>query len=138
MKRSQAPIYVKCFDLTLWLLERSDGFSGSASALFLRDRLQHQALETLELLSQALQFRGQRLERLERANALVMALRIGLRLAEARKLLEPRQLRYAMEQLDGVGNMLGGWLRSESPVRDATFDRVLDHEMNHETSPRPG
>lgn len=114
MKRDQAPVYVRCLELTKWLLERSETFPTSSAALEVRGRIQRFSLELLEGISCALAFKSDRLETLRAANCTVMRLRINLRMAGLMGYLEPSQVRFAHERLDVVGNMVGGWIRQDS------------------------
>lgn len=121
MKVSRAPVYIRAYELTDWLLKRADSFpTGQNSSELLARHLQEEAVAVLEAVSIALSFRGDRRKRLQEANEGLLKLRLALRLAQKRQLLRARQMRYAMKEIEDVGRMIGGWLKYELEAPDST------------------
>jgi hypothetical protein len=76
------------------------------------NRLESLAFDFEELLLLANASRGpQRREYLEKADARLICMKALLRYAADLKLLAINQLRYAAEQLDQLGRLLGAWLK---------------------------
>ncbi len=112
----EAPVFVRVYDLHGWLLDRLDGESGDEGAEdkacfpeLTRSVLDHSG-RLLNAVSLAVaQFdRGLRL--LE-ADEQATLLRVHLRLACEKKLLDDRQLLYATGELTDIGRQIGGWRR---------------------------
>ncbi|MFM8726571.1 MAG: four helix bundle protein, partial [Planctomycetaceae bacterium] len=75
-------------------------------------RLETLAFDFEDLLLQANNVRGERRrELLEAADGVLLRLRAFLRYAFDLQLLAAGQLRYAGEQLDQLGRLLGAWLK---------------------------
>jgi hypothetical protein len=105
------PLFVKTHDWTLWLLERTQRFPKQIRHSY-TNRLESLAFDFEELLLLANASRGtQRREYLERADARLICLKALLRYAGDLRLLAINQLRYAAEQLDQLGRLLGAWLK---------------------------
>ncbi len=109
-RRDPAPIYVDAYDLSRWILEKLDGSSGA-----LEQRLAKNALDLLDSLVLALKDR-RREEMLERADEVLVLLRIHLRLAADSGLLDEQQMLFALERADAIGRQLGGWLKGLGPA----------------------
>ncbi len=104
----EAPVFVRAYDLHLWLLDRLAG--GGEPAEVRRAVLHHSRLllETVALAVARFETR----HRVVQADERVTLLRVHLRLAAERKLLNDRQLMYANEILSDVGRQIGGWRKS--------------------------
>ena len=101
----EAPLFIAGYDFYLWLLDRLEGcerFSPLKSAL-----LDH-ARALLEALTLALQG-FDRDERVLEADEALALLRLHLRLAEEKELLDEGQYRHALDCLENLGRQLGGW-----------------------------
>jgi hypothetical protein len=105
-------LLVRWYDLTRWLLERVESFPKSQRFVF-GQRLSDRSLAILETLVDAAWSPAgpRKAGLLARANRELEVLRWLLRMAEARRLLTPRQYRFACLGLEECGRMLGGWLR---------------------------
>lgn len=95
-----------------WLLDRTEKFPKRVLHTF-RLRIDNLALDTFELLVEA-RFSRERAPLLVRINLNLEKLRLLLRLAHDQRLLDPKAFTYACEEIDQVGRMIGGWLRSQT------------------------
>lgn len=110
MTPATAPIYVRAFDLATWVLGHTENWSASTDPL-LRIRLRAAAVDLLDAVACALTFPSSRARDRDRADRLVVRIRILLRLAHVRSRLSARQLRFAAGELEVIGRMIGGWQR---------------------------
>ena len=94
-----------------WILERTARFP-KAHRFTLGERLSLNALEILELITEALYTRS-KLTLLSKADRRLTRLRILLRLAMDTTCLSVRQHEFITKELDEVGRMLGGWIRQQ-------------------------
>lgn len=101
-----APIFADTRRLCEWLLGHFDDHGG-----VLAPRICGTALDLLEAVTLALKNRS-REEQIDRADEVLIHLRVVLRLAETTELLNEEQTLYALEQADQIGRQLGGWRRS--------------------------
>lgn len=104
-------LLLSCFDLCVWLFERTPGFPKRLRQS-LTARMEQTALELLEALTGA-QYAAQAEEHLQRASLALDRLRLLLRLAHALRALDTRAYEHSAEALTEIGRMLGGWLRTE-------------------------
>ncbi len=106
--KEQAPVFVRAYDLHLWLLERleSSGESGTV-----RKAILHHSRLLLETVALGLA-RFETRHRVVQADERVTLLRVHLRLAAEQRLLSDRQLLYANEILSDIGRQIGGWRKS--------------------------
>jgi len=111
VERSQAPIaVVKTYDLVLWLLPKVEKFTRSFR-FTVGDRIANLALDLLLLLVEAA-YSTDKADLLERASRRTNGLRYMLRLAKDLKLLALDSYGFAVERLDEIGRMIGGWRKS--------------------------
>jgi len=113
MKRTEPELpaaVLKCYDFTLWILPKVEKFN-RAYRFTIGERLTNQTLDLLNTLVEAAYTR-QKEDLLVRANRQVNAIRFLLRLAKDLKLLTIDSYVFASEQLNEVGRMAGGWLKS--------------------------
>lgn len=103
-----------CYRLLLWLVPVLEKFPRSQKFL-LADRMQTQALGVLDHLIAATYVPQARAAHLQAANLALEHLRFGLRLAHDLHHLDMPRYQYAAEQVDEVGRLVGGWLRSAQP-----------------------
>ncbi len=114
----EAPLFIRAYDLHSWLLERFDtaGESGdqpvAGKGMFpeLARSVLHHSSELLNAISLAVA-RFDRGLRLVEADEHATLLRVHLRLASEKKLLDDRQLVYATGELTDIGRQIGGWRR---------------------------
>ncbi|MBN2494268.1 MAG: diversity-generating retroelement protein Avd [Deltaproteobacteria bacterium] len=107
MSDPSAPLFTRTYDLVLWLSERTESFPRS-QRFGLAARIMAQAHGALESITLAL--RGfDREDNVERADAALALLWVYLRLACDRKLVRRRQLGFAIERIEELGRMVGGW-----------------------------
>ncbi len=104
---NEAPLFSKTYDLVLWLDERVESFPKN-QRFGLARRVMDDAHDALEAVTLALKGFDQ-LENVDRADAALALLRVHLRLATDRKLLRQRQLTFAIERIEELGRMVGGW-----------------------------
>ena len=102
----------KLYDVIVWILSQVEKFP-RAQKFTLGDRIVNLALDTLELLIEATYTR-QRSELLRRANIQLEKLRFLIRLSHDFKLISPRQYKYISGEINEVGKLVGGWIKSQS------------------------
>lgn len=104
---NEAPLFTKAYDLVVWLTKRVLSFPKS-HRFGLAARIMENSHAALEGVTLAL--RGfDRLEQVERADAALALLRVYLRLACDLHLLRTQQLYHAIERIEELGKMIGGW-----------------------------
>lgn len=112
---SQSPIFVKTYDLLLWLLPATTKFPREQRFVMAR-QVQMVALRFQEYLIEAATLpkdkRQIKLERLTQAEVELTKLRFHLRLCRDLKLLEVGQHQHVSQMLDEIGRLLGGWFKS--------------------------
>ena len=100
-----------CYRLLLWLVPVLEKFPRTQKFL-LGDRMQTQALEVLDHLIAATYVPQARAHHLLAANLALERLRFGLRLTHDLKHLDMPRYQHGAEQVNEVGRLVGGWLRS--------------------------
>ena len=109
--RQHAGIAVeRAYQFLLWLIPTLDKFPRSQKFL-LGDRIHALALDVLEGLIEATYTRERR-EILARVNLRLEKLRFLFRLAKDLRHLELRRYEHAAEELDAVGRLVGGWVKT--------------------------
>lgn len=112
---SQSPIFVKTYDLLLWLIPRTTQFPREQRFVLAR-HLQDTALRFQEHLIEAATLpaanRRDKLTWLNQADVELTKLRFHLRLCRDLKLLDPGQHRHVSQMVDEVGRLLGGWYKA--------------------------
>lgn len=106
----QPVVVVKTYDFTLWLLPKVEKFS-RAYRFSVGDRLVSHGLDLLLSLVEAA-YSSNKAGLLDRANRDVNAVRYLLRLAKDLKLMSLDSWKFAAEQLDEIGRMVGGWQKA--------------------------
>jgi len=107
-----APIAVgKAYDLALWLMPKIEGFP-RAYKFTVGERLSANALDVLLLLVEAA-YSPKKEDLLAEAIRKINGTRYLLRLAKDLKLMPLDSWSFAVEHLDEIGRMTGGWLKSE-------------------------
>jgi four helix bundle protein len=112
---SQSPIFVKSYDLLLWLIPRTTTFPREQRFVMAR-RVQETALSFQEYLIEAASLPNQKqqlkLEYLNKADVELTKLRFHLRLCHDLKLLDSGQHRHVSQMVDEIGRLLGGWFKA--------------------------
>ena len=101
----EAPVFVQAYDLHSWLLDR---FAGESPLVDVRRGVLEHSRALLESLTLALA-RFEAGERLVEADEHAALLRVHLRLANDKELLDDRQLVHANRELRDIGRQIGGW-----------------------------
>ena len=100
----------KTYDLALWLLPKTEKFPRSYR-FSVGDRLIGYSLDLLLGLVAA-SYAAEKAVLLEQASQRVNGLRYLLRLSKDLRLLSVDGYGFAVERLDEIGRMVGGWLRA--------------------------
>lgn len=103
------PLFTKTYDLTGWILDRTQKFPKSTRFTF-GQRIDNLALDVLEAVVEAC-YSKQSSGILREANRKLSRLRILLRMSTDRKYVSLRQYHFAGEKIDELGRMVGGWLK---------------------------
>jgi len=119
---SQSPIFVKTYDLLLWLIPRTTAFPREQRFVLAR-KVQESALHLQECLIEAGSLpkdtgRHAKIQWLNRADVELTKLRFYLRLCHDLHLLQAGQYRHVCEMVAEIGRLLGGWFKSLSAVPD--------------------
>ena len=96
-----------------WLVPAVEKFPRSQKFL-LGDRMQTTALDVLERLIEATYARD-RAAALKAANLGLEKLRHLFRLAYDLRHIDPRRYEYAAREIDGVGRLIGAWIKASAP-----------------------
>ncbi len=110
----EAPVFVRAYDLHSWLLDRLDAVVDRADDSARFPELARCVLRHSERLLNAVSLAVARFERdlhLVVADEQATLLRVHLRLASEKELLDDRQLLYATSELSDIGRQIGGWRR---------------------------
>ncbi len=109
----RAPLYVRAHALALWLARHAEGVTAveartvaSETAALGRDLL---GRDLLGALSVALTFPSERRASQRAADRTLVELRVRVRLLVDLGGATARQARHAVDAIDEVGRMLGGW-----------------------------
>lgn len=112
---SQSPIFVKTYDLLLWLIPRTTKFPREQRFVLAR-YVQDAALHFQEYLIEAATLpannRRDKLVRLNRADVELTKLRFHLRLCHDLTLFDSGQHRHVSQMVDEIGRLLGGWFKA--------------------------
>lgn len=111
----QSPIFVKHYDLMLWLIPRTLTFPKSQRGVLAR-QIQTELFRIYELLVRASTHDLPR-PILAEADQGLTRLRTYLRLSRDLKLLSIGQYEHASRLVAEVGRLLGGWIKSEEGKR---------------------
>ena len=102
----------KLYDVIMWLMSRVEKFPRSQK-FTLGDRIVNTSLDILDILIEATYTR-KRLPLLQQANVQLEKLRYLIRLCHDFKLLSAKQYAYISNEINEVGKLVGGWIRSQS------------------------
>jgi len=106
----QSPIFIKTYDLLLWLIPRTLAFPKSQRGVLAR-QVQAEMFAFYSALVDAGVSQAP-VPHLQRADASLTKLRTYLRLCRDLQLLSVGQYGYASQQVAQVGRLLGGWFKS--------------------------
>ena len=110
--RRTGPALEAMYQFMLWLVLTVEKFPRRQKFL-LGDRIQATALDVVERLIEATYTRS-RQTFLRDANMGIEKLRVLFRLAMDLRHLDPRRYEHAARELDEVGRMVGGWIRTDA------------------------
>ena len=105
------PLFTKTYDLTAWLLDRTQKFPKSTRFTF-GQRIDNLSLDILESVIEA-RYSRERSPVMRAANIKLTRLRILLRLSTDKRYLSKRQYSFAGEKVDEIGRMMGSWAKRE-------------------------
>lgn len=112
---SQSPIFVKTYDMLLWLVPQTMKFRRE-HRFVLAKHVQETAFQfqtyLIEAASLPQQNRREKVARLNQADVELIKLRFQLRLCRDLELLAPKSHQHVSQQLDEIGRLLGGWFKS--------------------------
>ncbi len=105
----ESPIFIKTYDMLLWLLPQTAHFPKSQRFL-LAERMGETALDFYETIQRAsLDKTGGALALLEQANVLHKRVEFYVRLSCDLHFFSPGQYEHVTRQLVEIGRLLGGW-----------------------------
>ncbi len=106
------PIFVKTYDWSLWLFGKTAHFP-KRFRHSLTERLERDTLELERALVEANGARSkERMRRLEKADAILDALRLNVRRSFDLQCMARNSYEFAAKSLNEIGCLLGAWLRS--------------------------
>lgn len=112
LPETDAPeLFVHWEAFTGWLLSHTEQFP-KRLRFTLTNRIDNLALDVYEGIVEV-RYQRDRVRQLERLNLDLEKLRLLLRLAHRRQVIDTRSFRYACEAIDTAGRMVGGWLRHQ-------------------------
>jgi hypothetical protein len=122
-RRRQSPIFVRTYDLLLWLIPRLLDFPRSQRGVMAR-QLRIQAFALYDVLVEAAMCPAgdDPLPELRRADAELTKLRTYVRLSHELELFSAGQYEHAARMLVEIGRLLGGW------IKKVTDDRMTHNE----------
>jgi len=106
----ESPLFAKSYDFIKWLIPCTVKFPRN-QRFALAGRLQQRSLDFMEQLYVAASANDKRTA-LVQADTLLKQLRFHLRLAHDLELLSTRRYEYGCRQVEEIGRLLGGWIRS--------------------------
>jgi len=114
-KTEELVIIIKTYDLILWSCNHTGRFPRQHRFL-LGERLERTLYGLLETLIRA-KYSRERAPLLNDANLKLKILRFQMRLAKDLQCLQVKSYGFAAKQIDEIGKLVGGWLRSRKPSR---------------------
>ncbi len=112
--RPSSPVFVRTYDLLLWLIRATTKFPRSQRFVLART-VQWTILQLQERLIEAGLLDKQNplvaLDKLNQADVLLVKLRFYLRLCHDLTLLSDGQYAHGSGMMDEVGRLLGGWIK---------------------------
>ena len=105
-------IFKKSYDFSKWLFQHTNKFPKS-HRFSIAVKLENGMLNFLRLLTVA-NHRRQKLPLMRAADEELLSIRIFLRLSQDLKFISISSYEYAIKQLEEIGRLLGGWIKSQS------------------------
>ena len=109
-RHEELTVITKAYDLILWSCNHTGKFPRN-HRFMLGERIERNLYDLLEILIRA-KYNKQRQELLEQANLVLEILRFQMRLAKDLQCLKVESYGFAGKAIDGIGKLVGGWLRS--------------------------
>jgi len=110
----ESPVFIKCYEMMVWLLGRTAKFPKNQRFLLAR-RMEDCALDLYEDLATAARTNGAKATAaLEAADCTLGKLKVHNRLSKDLGLLAFNQYEYLAKALDEVGRLLGAWRKRQS------------------------
>lgn len=103
-------IFEKTYEFILWIYPRVNKFPKS-QRFVLGQRIENVSLEILEKIIEANQKRDKKRE-LQEISVKLDVLRILIRLSKDFQFINLKQYEFASKNLNEIGKMLGGWIKS--------------------------
>ncbi len=104
-------IFKKAYDFAKWLLHHTNKFPKS-SRFSMAVKLEICIIEFIRKISIA-NTRQNKLPLLRQADEELIALKIFLRLSHDMKFISIKSYGYSVNQLEEIGKLLGGWIKSQ-------------------------
>jgi four helix bundle protein len=104
-------IFKKTYDFSKWLLKRTNKFPKS-HRFSVAVKMENCMLEFLRKITVA-NHRQKKIPLLKEADEELIAIRIYLRLSHDLEFITTKSYGYAIRQLEEIGKMLGGWIKSQ-------------------------
>lgn len=105
-------IFKKSYDFSKWLFQHTNKFPKS-HRFSVAIKIENGILDFLRIITVA-NHRQKKLPLLRAADEELISLRIFLRLSQDLKFISTSSYEYAIRQLEEIGKMLGGWIKSQS------------------------
>ena len=110
----ESPIFIKTYEMMVWLMGRTGKFPKNQRFLMAK-RLEETVLDLYAKLNDAARRKGiSKTASLEEADILLANLKVYNRLGKDLELLAFNQYEHLAGMLDEIGKLLGGWQRSLS------------------------
>ena len=103
----ESPIFVRTFDLLLWLLPFTQKFP-KEQRFVLAARVQNSAFDFYEAITAA-SLGKKKIEYLEQADIELQRLRLYLRLCQRMQYFNKGQYEHVYKMVEEIGRLLGGW-----------------------------
>ena len=113
-KTEELVIITRTYDLILWSCNHTSRFPRQ-HRFVLGERLERTLYDLLETLIRAKYTRDRR-SLLDDANLKLEILRFQIRLAKDLQCLQAKSYEFASKQIDEIGKLVGGWLKSKKSV----------------------
>lgn len=107
---NESPIFVKTFDVLKWILGHTEKFPKS-QRFFLAKRLNDATFDFYERLEEAARLKTQERQKLREADVYLLRMKHYLRLSMELHYINFDQYKYAIQQLQELGRLLGGWMK---------------------------
>lgn len=117
-KAEGSPLFIKTYDMVLWLLAHTQKFPKS-QRFVLAKRMEEAALSFQDQIVWATKTR-RRVPVLVEADFHLERLRLYNRMALGLRLHSPGQYEHLGRSLDELGRLLGGWLRKARSLQSAS------------------